>query len=189
LTLEIRGLCCFQSSRKGIAAMASLLLTLAASGVMILAQADDGTIITPLPDLTCQNWNAQKRGADAELMAKVAGVWEADGVIPGTPGVIDATPEHVVVTQWATGELTYEKSACFAPYGFEPACAQSIGHGEWFAYPAEGKWFFYATRLTGSGYNGQMIAPNCGGGFARFTGKNTIVTKTGGTSKRTGAAP
>ena len=169
--------------------MAYVLLTIAASGLLIMAQADNEKITKPLPDLTCQNWNAQKRGADAGLMAKLAGVWEADGIIPATPGLIDETPEHVVVTQWATGELTYEKSACFAPFGLEPACAQSIGHGEWFAYPAEGAWFFYATYVSGSGYNGQMIAPNCGGGFARFAGKNTTIAQSGAKAKRTGPAP
>ena len=168
---------------------ASLVFAAAASGLLTFAQADTDEPQTRLPDLTCQNWNAQKRGADAALMEKLAGVWEADTVIPGTPGIIDATPEHVVVTQWASGEITYEKSACFTPYGLQTACAQSIGHGEWFAYPARNGWFFYATNLTGSGYHGDMIPPNCGGGFARFKGENTTVSKTGGIATRTGGAP
>ena len=142
-----------------------------------------------LPDLSCQNWNAQRRGGDAALMQQLAGVWEADTMIPGVAGLYDATPEHVVVTQWASGQMTYEKSACFAPYGMQPTCAKSIGHGEWFAYRAQNGWIFTATAVTGSGYHGDMLAPNCGGGFARLIGPDTSESQRGGTATRTGPAP
>ena len=161
------------------------------ASVFTPAQAEDPNepLYNRLPDLSCQNWNVQRRGGNAELMQQLAGVWEADSTIPGVPGLYDATPEHIVVTQWASGQITYEKSACLAPYGQQPACAKSIGHGEWFAYPTSGSWFFYATALAGSGYTGNMIAPNCGGGFSRFTGPDATQSQGGGTATRTGRAP
>lgn len=161
-----------------------MLLALSASPLLLAERIDAQNA-----DLSCQNWNAQKRGADAALMEKLAGVWESDGIIPAVPSLYDNTPEHTVVTQWADGRLIYEKSACFEPFGLPRSCAQSIGHGEWFAYPAKGGWFFYATYVSGSGYNGAMIAPNCGGGLAKLRGPDTSVGKSGGTATRTGEAP
>lgn len=170
----------------------ALLFVLASAGI-VLAQDDGETAQGPdfnrRTDFSCQNWNAQARGGDRALMARLAGEWRANNVIPGTPGLIGNTPEQVVLKQWASGEITVDKYACFEPFGQQRACATSISQGRWFAYPAgQDGTFFYATALSGSSYTGGYLPPSCGGVYARFQDANTTVNQYGGVAHRTGPA-
>jgi hypothetical protein len=146
---------------------------------------------TPKPNvnLSCQNWNAMIRSGDPQTMSQLAGVWEAQDTIPETPGVTPATPESIRMTRFPDGTLTYEKSACFRPYGLPEACAQSIGHGAWFARPAENGWISLALLLEGNGYTGGYLGVNCSIFLVRLTGENTLVNQFGGEGTRVGAAP
>jgi hypothetical protein len=139
-----------------------------------------------LPSMACQNWNAQVRGGDPQLMAQLAGVWRSRGMIPGTPGLMQPTPEVITMTRYPDGQMVYEKSACFAPPppppGLPPlqgACAKSIGHGAWYAHADQGGWIFVGVLMQGSGYTGEMTPINCSGVRVRFIGENSIVNEAG----------
>ena len=175
----------------------SVLLNVAALAVGLVAPAhaqfgprDD----TPnrMPNLSCQNWNAQVRGGQPQVMAQLTGVWRSRSIIPATPGVMNATPEDMMMTRYSNGQLQYEKSACFAPLPppgmppLQPSCAKAIGHGGWYAYQEPSGWIFVGLWMEGSSYNGQMTPPNCSGVRVRFLDANHIVNEYGGQGERVG---
>ena len=171
-----------------------LLLCLAAAGCLAAPAGAQfgGRDDTPnrLPNLSCQNWNAQVRGGDPQVMAQLAGVWRSRGIIPATPGVIQATPEEMTMTRYPNGQLLYEKAACFAPLPppgmppLQPSCAKAIGQGGWYAHADQNGWIFVGLWMQGSSYTGQATPPNCGGVRVRFLDANRIVAEDGTQGQR-----
>jgi hypothetical protein len=146
------------------------------------------------PNMSCQNWNAQVRSGVPQVMQQLAGVWRSTHMLPAVPGVMDATPETVTTTLHGTGQLLYQKDACLQPLpvaGMPPLprkCASAIGHGGWFAKPADGGWIFVGVWMQGSAYTGEALPPNCAGVNIRFTGPNATVNQYGVTEQRIGRA-
>jgi hypothetical protein len=149
-----------------------------------------------MPNLSCQNWNAQVRQGQPQVMAQLAGIWRSRNIIPATPGVMQATPEDITMTSYSSGQMVYEKSACFAPPppppGMPPLqgrCAKAIGHGGWYAYQEPSGWIFVGMWMQGSSYTGEQTPPNCSGSRVRLLDANHIVNEYGGQSERVGQVP
>jgi hypothetical protein len=125
---------------------------------------------------TCKTWQAQVRAADREAMRQIAGVWEARGMIPGTPGLMADTPELVRSTNNIDGTFSVDKQACFQMQpvpGMDQMptnCAQSFIYGWWVAHFAEGGAIAVATMSSRSGYNGSALPMSCALGYLKPVG-------------------
>jgi hypothetical protein len=146
-------------------------------------------------NLSCQNWNAEVRNSNPQLMQQLSGVWRTQNVMPAVPGVSAAVPETITMTRYSNGSLTYEKDACFPgpppPPGLPPLqgrCAKAIGHGGWFARPGQNGWISVGIFMQGSGYTGEPNAPSCTLVQVRFIDANTIVNQFNARGQRIGTA-
>jgi hypothetical protein len=141
---------------------------------------------------TCDTWEAQVRAADREAMQQLAGRWQGQGTIPGTPGIMQDTPEQIVSEFTPEGTFRMDRSACFQMLSvpgmppLPPSCAQSFSYGWWVAHFVENGALAVATMSSGSGYNGQALPMSCALGYLRAEGANTMVDRQGGRAVRIG---
>jgi len=98
------------------------------------------------------------------------------------------------MTRYPNGALTYEKAACFpappSPPGvpqLQGRCAKAIGHGGWFARPAQNGWISVGVFMQGTGYSGEPNSPSCSLVLVRLVDGNTLENQNGGIGRRIGS--
>ncbi len=168
------------------------------AGAVGIATGQDDPFFFPNPTrregvvATCDTWQAQVRAADQRAMRQLVGSWRGQGIIPGTPGIMEDTPEQVQSSFSMDGTFRIDRSACFQMLSvpgmpaMPPSCAQSFSYGWWAAHYGENGVLAVATMSSGSGYNGQALPMSCALGYLRPEGNNTMIDMSGGRATRIG---
>lgn len=159
--------------------------------IMAMAQTDpNAPLPNPLqsPNLsaTCANWEKEKAANDPRAMQVVIGSWRGNSVEPGTPGVIGDTPITVSVTNTPQGTFSTNVDGCYAPYGFQPACATTFLYGEYAAHFVQDRVVAVAFLSAGSSRTGQALPVSCGLNYWRQLDPDTIQDPSGLVLRRVG---
>jgi hypothetical protein len=140
----------------------------------------------------CSNWQAEMAANDPQAMQRLVGVWQGEGMVPGTPGVVGDTPIQIRTTISANGAFQVERYGCFQMLSvpgmpsLPPSCATSLIYGQWGAHFAEGGWIAMISLASGSGFNGQALPMTCNIAYLQAPDGNTLIDPAGGRAQRIG---
>ena len=138
----------------------------------------------------CQNFQAMMQQADPQAMQALAGMWQGQGMIPGTPGIMPDTPYQYQVQNDASGNFQMQRYGCFTMQSVPgmpslgQSCSTSMLYGQFAARWVDQNTVQVATMARGSHFTGAPMPPTCGIGYYRFLDQNTLVDQGGNRQTR-----